>query len=342
MVKKRNGSNIYYTDFYAGGRRVRISTGTSIRKDAERFELKKRQEYYNRESLKRYLWRDAVVRYLKTVTNRNHHTKDHILHFKYLDKFLGDLYLDEINGDLISRIIETRQSEGVKSSTINRLLGSLSGVLNMAYKNWQWIDKLPPIQREKEPNPRDHVLSKEESDQLIDHAAEHLKPIISFALQTGLRRGNILNLKWAQVDINNKVIKILAKDFKNRTEHTQLISDETTALLKSIQNASPINAEYVFTYKGEKIKSIKTAFNSARQRSSIAPCRFHDLRRTQATRLRAAGVNAENIQALNGWKDIKTALKYAIPREDALRLELEKLSDRSQIQSHCTEESVLH
>jgi len=342
MVKKRNNSKIYYTDFYSGGRRVRISTGTSIRKDAERFELKKRHEYYNRESLQRHLWRDAVVRYLKSVTNRNHQTKDHILHFKYLDQFLGDLFLDEINGDLISRIVEARQSEGVKPSTINRLLGSLGGVLNMAFKNWQWIDRLPPIQREKEPASRVRVLSTEESEKLIAHAADHLKPIISFALQTGLRRGNILNLKWEQVDLDNMVINILAADFKNRTEHTQLISKETVDLLKTLKLTSPLNAEYVFTYKGEKIKSIKTSFNNARERAGIAPCRFHDLRRTQATRLRAAGVSAENIQALNGWKDIKTALKYAIPREAALRVELEKLSGRSQIRSHHTEEAVLH
>ncbi len=342
MVKRRKGSKVYYTDFYSSGSRVRISTGTTNKKQAQQFELIKKQQYYDRELLGRHMWKDAVVRYLEYVTSRNRQTRDHIRHFQYLDQFLGDLHLDEINGDLISRIIEIRQSEGVKASTINRLLASISGVFNMAYKRWQWIDKVPPIPREKEPAARDRVLSVEESERLIGCAADHLKPIIKFALQTGLRKGNILNLRWSQVDLDKKQIHIQAEEFKNRDHHVQLITDETVELLESLlQNASAA-CEFVFTYKGQRINSIKTSFNAARRRSGIAHCRFHDLRRTQATRLRLAGVPAEDIQALNGWKDIKTALKYARPTEDNLRAKLERISYWSQIQSQYKKESVLH
>ena len=340
MLTKRN--KVWYVDIYAGGQRVRKSTGTSNRSEAARFELKLRQELYNRNQLQRYMWRDAVVRYLKQLPKDRTSIKDDIRHFKYLDNFLGELYLDQINGDLIARIVETRLGEGVTPYTINRLLGSLSCVLNKAYKTWQWIDRLPPIERLKEPPPRDRVLTHEESAKLIAHAADHLKPIITFALQTGLRKANILNLKWSQVDLANQVIQIKADEFKNRTSHTQLISDETTKLLKDLLGNLKETPEYVFLYKGNKINSVKTGFNRAVERAGIPPCRFHDLRRTQATRLRAAGVTAENIQALNGWRDIKTALKYAREDPTVLRRELEKLSNQSQIQSQPCEKVVLH
>ena len=90
------------------------------------------------------------------------------------------------------------------------------------------------------------------------------------------------------------------------------------------------------TTKAIKLNPLTHPFNGAVRRSGIKPCRFHDLRRTQAVRLRAAGVSIENIQALNNWKDIKTALRYTLPREEALRLDLEKLNTWSQNQSHST------
>jgi len=80
------------------------------------------------------------------------------------------------------------------------------------------------------------------------------------------------------------------------------------------------------------MKDIKKGFHQARIRAGIDYCRFHDLRRTCATRLRSAGVSLENIQAIIGWKDFKTALGYARKDPEVLQTELAKVTPQSQMQ----------
>lgn len=336
MLKKRN--NIWYATYYEGKKRIRKSTGTSNRKDAEKFALDLVQKSYSRNQLGRHLWEDAVIKYLKLDHSHRANLNDERRHLRYLDQFLQGKFLDEVNSQLISEIIEQRYSEGVTAGTINRLLATLRNVLRNA-QDLQWIDRIPAIRRQKEALPRDRVLSQQELERLLSAAADHLKPILKFAYLTGLRKANVLQLRWDQIDYENKLIRIEASDFKSRVMHSQLILNETLDLLKDLRSQHDSHPEFVFTYNGKPIGDIKTSFNKAVSNSGIEHCRFHDLRHTHATRLHEAGVPAEIIQGIMGWKTLSTALRYVKKNSDVLRQNLnllacESLADTNLAQSH--------
>ena len=128
---------------------------------------------------------------------------------------------------------------------------------------------------------RERVLSEEEEERLVQHSSEHLKPIIITASNTGMRLGEILRLKWSQIDLNTRRIRVEnTKSGKNRLiEINQNLYD----VLRLKNGQSP----YVFPNPdtGKPLTTVKRAFKSACRRAGIEGLRFHDMRHTFGTRL---------------------------------------------------------
>jgi integrase len=229
--------------------------------------------------------------------------------------------IDEITSWDIERFKAARVKK-VTKSTVNRDIAVLKRLFNLAI-DWNLIDRSPAkkvaLYRIDEKTMR--VLSQAEEQRLIDAAAPHFNPLIIVAINTGMRRGELLNLRWEQVDLHNLTITI--QHSKNgRVRHIPINKSAQEAL-----NELPEPHEgYVFRYRGLPIKAVKTAFAGAVRRAGIRPCRFHDLRHTFATRLVLAGVDLATVKELMGHADISTTMKYAHPspphkREAVSRLE---------------------
>jgi integrase len=128
------------------------------------------------------------------------------------------------------------------------------------------------------------------------------------ALNTGMRRGEILNLKWS--DINMRTGTIIIRKSKNNEVRMIPIND---TLKQSLEQIGPQQSnEYVFgNGNGKPYVTIKTGFKAAVRRAGITDFRFHDLRHTFASHLIMSGVDIKSVQELLGHKDIRMTIRYS-------------------------------
>jgi integrase len=230
--------------------------------------------------------------------------------------------VDEVTGWDVERFKASRVKQ-VSKSTVNRELAVIKRLFTLA-NDWNLVEKNPvkkvATYRVEEKVMR--VLSQDEEQKLIDAAAPHFKPLIIVAINTGMRRGEILALQWEQVDLHSQTITI--KQSKNGKVRHIPINKKAQEAIESIPEP---HTGHVFIYRGLPIKVVKTAFAGAVRRAGIPQCRFHDLRHTFATRLVLAGVDLATVMQLLGHASISTTMKYAHPspphkREAVGRLDL--------------------
>jgi len=160
----------------------------------------------------------------------------------------------------------------------------------------------------KEPEGRLRWLTNEESKRLIDAANDHIRSIIITALNTGMRRGEILSLTWDQVDFDRGLITV-EKSKNDGIRHIPM-NKQLTEELKTVK----INTlgKYVFAKsKGKPYKEIRTGYLNALKRSGIKKCRFHDLRHTFASHLVMNGADIPTVKELMGHKTIAMTMRYA-------------------------------
>ncbi len=173
-------------------------------------------------------------------------------------------------------------------------------------------DALKRVRRVKlleENNRRLRYLSKEECKTLINACSSHLKPIVITALNTGMRRGEILSLTWENVDLKHGFILL------DRTKNGERREIPINATLRDTLEALPrrIDGGPVFydPITGLPYGDVKTAFNGARRRAKIRDFRFHDFRHTFASHLVMAGVDLTTVSRLLGHKSLSMTLRYA-------------------------------
>ena len=230
------------------------------------------------------------------------------LSISHLDKFFGSKYIYEIKEKEIEEYKKERLLTEIKYSTVNRELACLKTILNKA-KEWGYIDVVPKIKLFKENNQRVRYLTDEEEKKLLEVSPEPLKSIILVALNTGMRQGEILNLKWRDIDIKEGLIII--QDSKSK-EKRILPMNET---VKSVF-LNPIlsnNKEYIFEKNGKKFDTfyVSHLFEKVVKQAGIKDFSFHSLRHTFASRLVMRGVNLKTIQELLGHKSYQMTLRYA-------------------------------
>ena len=189
-------------------------------------------------------------------------------------------------------------------------------------REWEWIDTNPfsKVKIEKPNNKIERWLTEEEESKLISHAPDWLKTIIVFTLNTGLRRGELVELKWTDIDLFRKTLTLLKT--KNKEKRTIPLNNTVLKLLKAKGNVRHISG-YVFTSEDGKgflngQHVYKTLKHSAEQ-AGIAKLRFHDLRHTFATRLVQAGIDLYVVMELLGHKSLTMTMRYAHHYPESLR-----------------------
>ncbi len=161
---------------------------------------------------------------------------------------------------------------------------------------------------------------------MLTSSPRWLRKIITFAINTGLRQSEILDLKWPQVDLTRKTITILEQ--KNQGKDTLPLNEGALEVLRERLQVRRGETEYVFhTRNATRIapNSLQQAFYSALRKSGIEKLRFHDLRHTFATRLVQAGVDLYTVQKLGRWKNISMIMRYAHHYPETLRSSVEVL-----------------
>lgn len=330
MRKYQRKNGVWYIDYSFNGKRVRKRVGRSKKMAEQALKAVEvalmKDEFFGIKQHKEILFDKLCSEYLTTFSSANKTEKSYSrdkISIKHLLKAFGGMSISDITARELERYKSMRKEE-VKPATINRELSCIKHMFTKAV-HWGYLTEntLRTVAKFKEPPGRTRYLNEEEIEGLLYCCAEHLKPIVILAMNTGMRKGEILNLKWSDIDMINRVIMV--KTSKNNESRSVPINETLySELLKLQGDCTGDNS--VFTDKTDKpIKNIDHAFAGARKRAKLTNFRFHDLRHTFASHLAINGVNLRTIQILLGQKTIAMTLRYSHLSDKALKNAVDKL-----------------
>ena len=225
----------------------------------------------------------------------------------------------------------TKHGSPRKDSSVNREMACLHHLFRKAVE-WELIEQSPFSRGKslilKENNQRLRFLSEAQIHEVLGFAPPYLKDIIVCAVNTGMRRGEILTLKWNQ--IRNGFIYL--QKTKTKESRQIPINKDLETLLTRLKAQGPSSnvfdlsgkpldqpapqTDCVFTYRGKPVKNIKKAFQRAVDRAGIEDFKFHDLRHTFASQLIMKGGSIKDVQELLGHKTMTMTLRYAHLADD--------------------------
>lgn len=218
-------------------------------------------------------------------------------------EIMNNPLLRDINTDMVDNYIKVL-SEGVKNSTINRKLSNLHTILQYAYDR-EWLARIPKINWRKEDNERIRWLTKDEEKLLLAVLPEEYSAFCEILIHTGMRRGELMNLKAEDVDGN------YARLWKTKTGKARSVplSDRAKEL---IDKWVPFNIE---------LSPLRTAWLKAKKEMGLEDDPnfvMHTLRHTTATRMLDTTGNIAVVQKMLGHAKIATTMRYAHVADEQL------------------------
>lgn len=306
----------YWLDYRHSGHRYRKRVGP-YKALADNAWAKIRTEmaenkFLDVKKIKQVRFEEFADRYFDLHCKVNHRSAEKAAggQLKILKRFFTGKYLHEITPVMIERFKVERIKEKVCPATANRALTCLKALYNKAIK-WKEFDGANPVndvQFFKEENHKLRFLEKEEIAGVIQNSRGIIKPLVTIAVNTGMRRGELFGLKWRDIDFNHGLIHLLVT--KSGKQRVIPMNDHVRNALLSIRKHD--TSPYVFVRTdGDALKDVRRGFLSALTKVGIKDFRFHDLRHTFASQMAMSGVDLNTVRELLGHADLKTTLIYA-------------------------------
>jgi integrase len=309
------------------GQQVRRSTSTTDRRLAEAILGKVRAQivegrFFETLEEKTRTFDELMTRFLAEHAAKKSEPRHYRGYFNNLKAFFGGRTLAEITQKLIAEYKALRYAAGLKPASINRELASLKKAFNLAVREWEWCRENPvsKVSMERENNKRDRWLSVEEEPRLLQGCAPWLYAIVIFALHTGMRMGEILELTWRGVDFSRRTVMVVRS--KNGERRTIPVNETVLSVLKQKSKVRSLRTDLVFcsqVFTSMESGHLRRSFRLALGRAKIEDFHFHDLRHTFATRLVQAGVDLYKVQRLLGHKSPIMTQRYAHHYPESLR-----------------------
>ena len=310
MALRKRGQTWWLDIATPGGHRLRRSAETTDRKAAQELHDKLKADLWRQAKLgdkPKYTWEDAALRWLNEQAHKAS-IRDDAKKIEMLTPFFRRVPLADLSWDRIQAVVEGQKGDR-KPATRNRYYQLVRSILRRAMREWQWIDKVPVVRLHREPEGRVRYLSPQEIDTLLRNLPEHLRAMTRFAFATGLRRGNVLRLRWKQIDLGRRVMHVKASEVKNRKTLGIPLNETAIAIIREQIGK---HDEFVFVYQDKPLAAtVNTAWRNALKKSGIEDFHFHDTRHTWASLLIQNGVPKGMIKELGGWKSEKMVERYA-------------------------------
>jgi integrase len=319
---KRNNSKFWWMKYTLNGKRISESTKTSNRKLAEKIYAKRQVEcvegMWFDTGTKRRTFKEMITKYeTEYLCRKKYPARDKSI-LKNLENYFGGRTALRGIDNLIGGY-ESHRSPDAMPATVSKELALLRRMFNLAIK-WRWVSENPVdlIEMPHVKNERIRFLSEDEYKRLFEaldnpEMPVWLKPIIITALNAGLREGNILRLRWSQVNLFSRLISIKGAEMKNRENLGLPLTQEAFQTFMRLHKVRRIGTDLVFHDEGKEIYPVKLqrAMRKVCKLAEIEDFRFHDLRHTFASYLRQKGVDLHTISKLLGHKDIRMTQRYS-------------------------------
>jgi len=327
---------MYWSVIWIDGVRTMRSLGTSNRRQAETLEQRLRDELVARRfRLPRLApempFAELYARFLVEGEVKAYHRE----RAKQFLPYFADTPIGLITKNDIARYrrqrqvdhlgrLQTENAQSLSETTINRDVEVIRHLLFWAAdEGFLSANPIARIRMVRERGKRRPVLPVADERKLLGACSEHLKRIVTAALDTGMRRGELLNQRWEDVDFDRKVISVSHSKTAEGEHRLVPMTDRVHQMLHGMRKPTGV----IFTYEGQPIRRIKTGWAAALRRAALPRYRFHDLRHTFNSRLADLGVIADVRKELMGHSrggdvnSIYTHLELPTLREAIRRLE---------------------
>lgn len=346
----RRGEIWYASYSLPGGKRIKESLGTTDKRQAQELHDKRKAELWRVDRLGDFpdvTFEEACLRWIEEKSDKKSLDTDKGRMGFWLEHFEGVRLKDITEARIYSAVsrmhnrsnleiwkarVEAARKKGkpepvyvakpVTTSTKAKHLALMKAILRAAERDWKWLEKAPVIKIPTVRNKRVRWLEKDEAKRLIDECPEPLKSVVKFALATGLRRSNIINLEWQQIDMQRRVAWVNPEDSKSNRAIGVALNDTACKVLRD-QIGNHHKFVFVHTKAGRRpdgsitpaVRKMRVddgrAWKSACKRAGIEDFRFHDLRHTWASWLIQSGVPLSVLQEMGGWESIEMVRRYA-------------------------------
>jgi integrase len=312
--KNKNGieGNTWYVTYYnPGGKRIIKAIGPKKR-EAEDYLGKmkaaiRENRFFDIKKESRVTFKELLDEYLPTIEGQRFY-QNSLRHFvPILKEQFGGKLLSEIDYKTIEEFRNLRkktptQHGGERSKrTVDIELSFLRRILNKAVK-WEMLEKNPLDKGEDlfygTMNKRERALTEDEVKRLVEACPPYLKPIVIVGVYTGLRKGDLLSLRWKDTNLQKGIIRLT----EQKTGSTRIIvlNNDTLILLKNL----PVRGEYIFPARnGKPFKDVKRSFQTALKEAGIEQSKdpkqkivFHTLRHTCVSLLTERGADTTMVQ----------------------------------------------
>lgn len=229
---------------------------------------------------------------------------------------------------MVKSYIERRQGEEASNATTNRELATLKRAFSLGIED-EVIQRRPYIALLREDNTRTGFFEHGDYLAMLEALPDYLKPVLSFGYLTGWRKSEIINLKWRQIDMEARTVRLDPGRTKNDKGRVIALGGDLWEIIQGqwekrkvaeVPGHSPtLLCPYVFHREGKPIKSFRTAWGGACKTTGLAGKLFHDLRRTAIRNMVRAGVPQRVAMRISGHETEAVFNRYDIVSESDLR-----------------------
>lgn len=263
---------------------------------------------------------ELLVRYLNEVSIKKKGYEEEQYRLKtVIDDPMSQVPLDRLTTSMLAAWRDKRL-QTVSNSTVRKDIAILNYAIGFAIREWGIAIRTNPLDNVSRPpasKARDRRLTPDESERFLKAFKTcrnlWIKPIVLFAMETAMRRGEILELTWDNVDVKKRTAFL--PETKNGEARTVPLSENALSILKKL----PKESNTVFDTTAY---ALRMAFGRARKRAGIDNFRFHDLRHEATSRFFEKGLNVMEVSSITGHKDLQMLKRYTHLRAEDIALKL--------------------
>jgi integrase len=283
--------------------------------------------HFKTSEAKRRTLGEMVDRYIRDVLPKKSEVMqyDQDRHLRWWKSQIGEKSLADVTAPVLAEYRDKlakgeKRDDGTckprSAGTVTRYMAALSHAFTIAIKEWQWIDDTPmrKVQKPKEPRGRVRFLSDGEREDLLkackNNKESFLYTIVVIALSTGARKSEILNLTWADIDLQRKVAVL--QQTKNDERRALPLAGEALQCIKDLAGVRRIDTRLLFPDEsGKKPILIRASWKKVLREAGIEDFKFHDLRHSAASYLAMSGASLAEIAEVLGHKTLQMVKRYS-------------------------------